>query len=290
MIQSMTGYGKATGEFSDKNIIVEIKTLNSRQLDVNSRINHVYRERELDIRSIITEYIIRGKVELSIFFDYKDAASTRVINKYIVESYISQLVDIAQDNNLSTDSLLDIAMKQPDVFNSEQITEVSEEEWRILKSAVITACEQIIEYRKNEGKSLKQDVFSNIQEILDGLKLLESLEKKRLLRIRERIENYLQEYVNHEKIDTNRLEQEMIYYIEKLDINEEKIRLQQHCTFFLETIEQSATGKKLGFIAQEIGREINTIGSKSNDADMQKVVVQMKDNLERIKEQVLNIL
>jgi uncharacterized protein (TIGR00255 family) len=290
MIQSMTGYGKAIGEFSDKNIIVEIKTLNSRQLDVNSRINHAYRERELDIRSIITEYIIRGKVELSIFFDYKDAASTRVINKHIVESYISQLVHIAKDNNLSTDSLLDIAMKQPDVFNSEQISEVSEEEWEVLKNAVIAACEQIIEYRKNEGQSLKQDVVSNIQEIIEGLKLLESLEKKRIVRIRERIENYLQEYVDHEKIDTNRLEQEMIYYIEKLDINEEKIRLQQHCTFFLETLEQPATGKKMGFIAQEIGREINTIGSKSNDADMQKVVVQMKDNLERIKEQVLNIL
>jgi uncharacterized protein (TIGR00255 family) len=286
----MTGYGKSIGEFSDKNIIVEIKTLNSRQLDVNSRINHAYRERELDIRSIITEYIIRGKVDLSIFFDYKDAASTRVINKHIVESYISQLAQIAQDNNLSADSLLDIAMKQPDVFNSEQITEVSDEEWKVLKNTVIAACEQIIEYRKNEGQSLKQDVVSNIREIIAGLKFLESLEKKRLLRIRERIENYLQEYVNHKKIDTNRLEQEMIYYIEKLDINEEKIRLQQHCTFFLETLEQQATGKKLGFIAQEIGREINTIGSKSNDADMQKVVVQMKDNLERIKEQVLNIL
>ncbi|MFO7868248.1 MAG: YicC/YloC family endoribonuclease [Bacteroidales bacterium] len=290
MTQSMTGYGKAVGEFSDKNIIVEIKTLNSKQLDINSRINHVYREKEIEIRNILNQYLVRGKIDISVFYDYKDIAGGRIINKAIVHSYIRQLQDIATEQNLSESALLDIAMRQPDIYTADQTNELSEDEWHILQAIIVQACEDIIQYRKKEGEAMRKDVCANIHTIQETLQEIELIEHVRIEKIRERIRNYLQEYVSHEKIDNDRLEQEMIYYIEKLDINEEKTRLKQHCSFFLETIEQDATGKKLGFIAQEIGREINTIGSKANDADMQKMVVQMKDNLERIKEQTLNIL
>jgi len=290
MVLSMTGYGKTVAELVDKNVVVEIKTLNSKQLDVSSRINHAYRDKDLEIRSLLAEKLIRGKIDISIFYDYKEQGNVRTINTPLVEAYVSQLQQLATQLHLDSSSILDIVMKMPDVMQSEQISEIDEFEWNAVRNAILGACNQIIEYRRLEGSALEHDIRENISAIQHGLESIISIEATRLDRIRERITTYVKECVVSEKFDESRFEQEMIYYIEKLDINEEKVRLGQHCVFFLETLSQEAVGKKLGFIAQEIGREINTIGSKSNDADMQKIVVHMKDNLERVKEQVLNVL
>lgn len=290
MVQSMTGYGKAIAELPDKQVIVEIKSLNSKQLDIHARINHNYRDKEIEIRNVIAEKLQRGKIEISIFYDFSEGAQVRTINTSIVSSYISQLQKLAEKHELSNSAILDITMRMPDVFQQETIESVDESEWHIVKNAVIDACNSIIEYREEEGKALEEDVRTNIASIKQGLQDVCTIEGGRTERIKERLTSYLQELSDSDKIDQSRLEQEMIYYIEKLDINEEKVRLEQHCAFFLETLIVPASGKKLGFIAQEIGREINTIGSKANDAVIQKYVVGMKDNLERVKEQVFNIL
>jgi len=285
----MTGFGKAIAEFPEKNVVIEIKSLNSKQMDINTRVSHVYREKELAIRNIISERLIRGKVDICIYYDYKDGANVRTINSTVVSSYISQLEKIAIEGGLSTDNLLETAMKLPDVLSNDTVVALTDEEWAITEKAVHEACDDITRFREEEGKSLLADITENITTIENCLSEILQFEGLRVERIRERILKNLEELVGADKIDNNRLEQEMIFYVEKLDINEEKVRLTQHCLFFRETLEQDASGKKLGFISQEIGREINTIGSKSNDADMQRLVVQMKDCLERIKEQVLNI-
>ena len=290
MVQSMTGYGKAVAELPEKQVVVEIKTLNSKQLDINARINHNYRDKEIEIRNLIAERIRRGKVEISIFYDYKDVGQVKIINSRVASAYITQLKEIARENAVSDAAILDITMRMPDVFQTEMLESIDDSEWILVKKTVDEACNNIIEYRKQEGKAMELDIRNNIQAIQKGLQAICEIEGLRIDRIKERLHSYLQEISESDKIDSSRLEQEMIYYIEKLDVNEEKVRLEQHCNYFLETLLQEATGKKLGFIAQEIGREINTIGSKANDAAMQKHVVCMKDNLERIKEQVLNVL
>lgn len=289
MIQSMTGYGKAIAELPEKNIIIEIKSLNSKQLDLNTRISYAYREKELEIRSKISELLVRGKVDIIIYVEFKEGQSDKTINKELVKSYCKQIIEIGKEMGVSTDSAMEIAMRMPDVLSTEMVNSITDNEWKLLMQAIQQACEQTIQYRRQEGKALQADLLQNIEKIEDLLQSIAQYEAPRIERIRERIQAGLDEIVNSEKVDKSRLEQELLFYIEKLDINEEKVRLQQHCTYFKKTMNEENAGKKLSFIAQEMGREINTMGSKSNDADMQKHVVEMKDYLERIKEQVLNI-
>ncbi len=290
MIQSMTGYGKAVAEWTDKNIVIEIKSLNSKQLDINARISHIFREKELEIRSIISDKLVRGKIDIALYVEYKEGVSEKTINTALVSSYCNQLRAIALQQQLPEHGILDIAMRMPDVLISEPVAELNDAMWELVKQALTQAVDSITAYRINEGKALAQDILHNIEAIGNLMQQIAPFELGRLQKIKDRIQNSLDEAVGLDKIDANRLEQELIFYVEKLDINEEKVRLLQHCEYFKVTMNEPQCGKKLSFIAQEMGREINTIGSKSNDADMQKIVVHMKDYLERIKEQVLNIL
>lgn len=291
MLQSMTGYGRAVAELQDKNVIVEIKSLNSKQLDLSSRIPAVYRDKELEIRNYVASFLVRGKIDIIISIETKETAGERILHTDLVTSYYHKIKDVADSLQVTDFSPLDAVLRLPDVWTNDNPQFATAEEWNIVMNAVREATANIVTYRKQEGQSLDRDLRENITTILELLASIEPFEKQRVVSIRERIESALDELIASDKIDKNRLEQEMIYYLEKLDINEEKVRLKQHCTYFFETMDgDDYAGKKLGFIAQEMGREINTTGSKSNDADMQKIVVQMKDNLEKIKEQVLNVL
>lgn len=291
MLQSMTGYGRAVAELQDKNVIVEIKSLNSKQLDLSSRIPAVYRDKELEIRNYVASFLVRGKIDIIISIETKETAGERILHTDLVTSYYHKIKDVADSLQVTDFSPLDAVLRLPDVWTNDSPQFATAEEWNIVMNAVREATANIVTYRKQEGQSLDRDLRENITTILELLASIEPFEKQRVVSIRERIESALDELIASDKIDKNRLEQEMIYYLEKLDINEEKVRLKQHCTYFFETMDgDDYAGKKLGFIAQEMGREINTTGSKSNDADMQKIVVQMKDNLEKIKEQVLNVL
>jgi TIGR00255 family protein len=290
MIQSMTGFGKVTAELPAKKVTIEIKALNSKQLDLFTRIPSIYREKEMDIRSMLSQKLERGKIELIITIENigKDIATK--INASAVECYKKQIEEIAKSLNISQPTeWFPTLLRLPDVIKTE-MAEADEEEWKTVLNAIEKAVSQFCEFRIQEGAmlySLFEQKISNISELL---KQVEPFEKERLEKIKARITDNLQK-IPEVQVDTNRLEQEMIYYIEKLDINEEKTRLVNHLKYFIETLNSShGQGKKLGFIAQELGREINTLGSKSNHAEMQQIVVQMKDELEQIKEQVLNVL
>lgn len=291
MIKSMTGYGKAECEFQSKKITIEIKSLNSKQLDLNLKIPSIYKEKEVDIRNEISRELVRGKIELSISLDCNSEEATASINTTLLKSYHKQISDISKELNLPVpDDIISTLLRLPDVLKSEK-QEVSEEEWTNLLSTVSNAIKAINQFRQQEGKALEKDIAGRISLITDLLTGLEVFEKQRIEKVKQKIRQSLLELVTPDKVDENRFEQELIYYIEKLDITEEKVRLVNHCSYFLETSkEEEPSGKKLGFIIQEIGREINTIGSKANDADMQKIVVKMKDELEKIKEQINNIL
>ncbi|MCQ2201058.1 MAG: YicC family protein [Bacteroidales bacterium] len=291
MILSMTGYGKSVYEMPNKKIVVELKSLNSKQMDLATRISNIYRERELDMRAMITNKLIRGKVDASIYAEVTSDERTAQINRPVVESYFAQLLDIA--NGLGVDDksmLLRLAMPLPDTIKTESPV-LSEDEWNILQGVINNACDALIDFRKREGESLHKDLESHVAKIEQYLGEVPQYEQARITKVRQRIEASLNEIVGSANIDRNRLEQEMIFYIEKLDINEEKVRLAQHIKYFRETmVNEPEPGKKLGFIAQEMGREINTLGSKANEANLQRLVIQMKDELEKIKEQVLNVL
>lgn len=291
MIQSMTGFGKAIAECGDKNIVVEIKSLNSKSLDINTRIAYVYREKDLEIRSVVAEKLQRGKIDVCIYCEAKDAGSDKSINETVVKSYCRQMQKIAADMNIpaTPQSIFDAVIRLPEIFSSELCGELSDEESAVLMQVLLQAIEKIIVFRRAEGAVLAADVKQNLEHIANLVSHIERFENQRIVRIRERMALALNEGVSPENIDKNRLEQELIFYIEKLDVSEEKVRLLQHCDYFKQTMNEANCGKKLGFITQEIGREINTLGSKSNDAEMQRVVVEMKDYLERVKEQVLNI-
>ncbi|MBO7054679.1 MAG: YicC family protein [Bacteroidales bacterium] len=291
MIQSMTGYGRFVAELPEKNVVIEIKSLNSKQLDLNSRIASVYRDKELEIRNYISSQLVRGKVDVIVTSESKDGVGERKIQDGLVKSYFEKFNQLAQELGVSNVPALELALKMPDVWASDNQSLASDEEWDKVKQTLEKATSNIVMYRRHEGEALDKDLRRNIQTISDLLASIEPFEKARVGKIREKIEAALQEFIESDKIDKNRLEQEMIFYLEKLDINEEKVRLAQHCKYFIDTMDnEEYAGKKLNFIAQEMGREINTMGSKSNDADMQRIVVQMKDNLEKIKEQVLNVL
>lgn len=290
MIKSMTGFGKATGEWKNKKITIEIRSLNSKQMDLNIKMPSLYRSKEHELRSYITKQTERGRMDVNIYMENGMDENLAIINKTLVETYIQQLKEIAEKTNSDTEDFLSIAMRMPDVFKQER-EELDEEEWKYVMQKTDEAIAAFSQFRKDEGKVLLKDFTERIGTILTLLKEIEVLEQPRIQQIRDRIKKNISELITTENIDKNRFEQELIYYIEKLDITEEKVRLRSHCDYFLEALKSpNAEGRKLGFISQEIGREINTIGSKANDAGIQKMVVQMKDELEKIKEQSLNVL
>lgn len=291
MIQSMTGYGKTTVEFADKKINIEIKSLNSKAMDLSTRIAPLYREKEMEIRNEVAKTLERGKVDFSLWVEKDNAEVSNPINQTIIEGYYNQIKQIS--GNLQIPMPADwfqVLLRMPDVMSKTEAQELTDEEWSTVLGGVIEAIDHLADFRKQEGVAL-QNMFT--QKIENIHKLLDSVtpyEKERVEKIKERITDAIQKTANVD-YDKNRLEQELIYYIEKLDINEEKQRLTNHLKYFMTTLDSGqGQGKKLGFIAQEMGREINTMGSKSNHAEMQKIVVQMKDELEQIKEQVLNVM
>ena len=290
MIQSMTGFGKTIAELPTKKVTVEIKSLNSKQLDIFTRIPSIYREKEMDIRSALSKTLERGKIELIITVENIGIESDIKINASMVENYKRQVEEIAIALNISTpNDWFPSLLRLPDVIKTEMV-ESNEDEWNRVFQAVENAINKVCEFRTQEGEMLSQLFTQKISAITELLKQIEPYEKERLEKVRTRIIDNLQK-LQDVQVDSNRLEQEMIYYIERLDINEEKTRLINHLNYFIETLNsRHGQGKKLGFIAQEIGREINTMGSKSNHAEMQQIVVQMKDELEQIKEQALNVL
>jgi uncharacterized protein (TIGR00255 family) len=291
MIKSMTGYGKAIAETPQKKITIEIKSLNSKQLDLNTKLPWLYKEKEPEIRNIISQKLDRGKIDFSIFCDMLDDEVVTVINKSAVRNYYNQFKEIAAELKIDLDDQIFTAiMKLPDTLKTEK-PEMPEAEWEMVKNGISESLTMLDLYRIEEGNSIMTDLKKCIGKILSLLETIETFEAGRITKIREKLMVLLEENLGSEKIDKNRFEQEIIFYLEKYDINEEKVRLKTHCDYFNETINSaSPNGKILNFIAQEIGREINTIGSKANDASIQKLVVMMKDELEKIKEQTLNVL
>ena len=287
-LQSMTGFGKANGQFLDKKISVEIRSLNSKGLDLNLKIPSSYRDLETPIRKIVTENLLRGKMDLGIYIESQQNQAAGLINDPIATAYYQKLKALNDTWGTQTQDYLSLILRLPDVLTS-QIEALSDEETEYVIKLVSEACEQLQHFRKEEGQSLAQDLLSNIGQIQHELSAIVPYEQERVAQVRERIQKGLTT-IDENRLDANRLEQEMIYYVEKLDISEEKQRLQQHLNYFSETLQQDASGKKLGFIAQEMGREINTLGSKCNHSEIQRKVVVMKDHLEKIKEQVLNAL
>jgi len=292
MMKSMTGYGKVTKSRNGKNIEVEIRSLNSKTLDVHTKLPLALNSKDLDIRAMIAAGLERGKVDLNITLTTDATEDNLRINEQLLEAYFRKTVEIARKFGVEIDQslLLTTLLRFPDVQKVEQEEEI-EDEWELTREAVEESIKQLNEFRIQEGQNLKNDFIKRVNLILSYLDEVEPLANARVGIIRERILQRFEELKGTVDVDSNRLEQELIFYIEKLDITEEKVRLRNHCRYFIENIDaDESTGKKLGFIAQEMGREINTLGSKANDAEIQKIVVKMKDELEKIKEQVLNIL
>ena len=291
MIQSMTGYGKATAELPDKKINVEIKSLNSKAMDLSTRIAPAYREKEIEIRNEISKVLERGKVDFSLWIEKKETAENATpINQVLVEGYYKQILAISQNLGIPVPAdWFQTLLRMPDVMTKTEIQELTDEEWKMVHATVLDAISHLVDFRKQEGAALEKKFREKIANISSLLEKIAPYEKERVEKVKERITDALEKTLSVD-YDKNRLEQELIYYIEKLDVNEEKQRLSNHLKYFISTMESgNGQGKKLGFIAQEMGREINTLGSKSNHAEMQKIVVQMKDELEQIKEQVLNV-
>ncbi|MDR0393717.1 MAG: YicC family protein [Tannerella sp.] len=290
MIQSMTGFGKATAELPTKKVTIEIKALNSKQMDLFIRIPPIYREKEMEIRSALFRKLERGKVEFAITIENIGKDILSKINVSALESYKNQIEEIADTLRLNRpEEWFPILLRLPDVIKTEMV-EADEDEWDVVSGTMDQAIRMLCEFRTQEGTMLFKLFEQKIKKISELLKQIEPYEKERVEKIKNRITENLQK-IPEVQLDANRLEQEMIYYMEKLDINEEKSRLDNHLKYFTETLNHGhGQGKKLGFILQEIGREINTLGSKSNQAEMQQIVVLMKDELEQIKEQILNVL
>ncbi|MBR3985245.1 MAG: YicC family protein [Bacteroidaceae bacterium] len=291
MILSMTGYGKAIATYGNKKICAEIKSLNSKAMDLSTRIAPLYREKEMEIRTLIAQSLERGKVDFSLWIEEDSATLATPINKGLVESYYRQIKSISETTGIpEPEDWFATLLRMPDVLTRTEIKELSDEEWNVARGAVTEAIERLMEFRQQEGAALEKKFNEKIDNIASLLASIAPYEQERTEKIRERILENLQKSLGVE-YDNNRFEQELIFYIEKLDINEEKQRLTNHLKYFRETMQEGhGQGKKLGFIAQEMGREINTTGSKSNHAEMQNIVVKMKDELEQIKEQVLNVM
>ncbi|MGY5846113.1 YicC/YloC family endoribonuclease [Salegentibacter sp. HM20] len=285
MIQSMTGFGKSITQLPSKKITVEIKSLNSKNLDVNARIPSQYREKELQLRNTISKALTRGKVDFSVFVEITGEETTAAVNGGVVKKYIAQLKEIVDGDETE---LLKMAVRMPDALNTAR-EEIDESEFLAIEEAVKEALEEINNFRSDEGKALEKDLKLRVENIANLLEQIIEMDPERVESVRERLRRGIAEI--KENVDENRFEQELVYYIEKFDITEEKVRLKNHLKYFKESLNsEDSNGRKLGFISQEMGREINTIGSKSNFAPMQQLVVQMKDELEKIKEQLLNVL
>ena len=290
MIQSMTGYGRTVVAYKGKKINVEIKSLNSKQLDLTTRIAPIYREKEMEVRQMIAEQLQRGKVEFALWIEKDAALEAAPLNTALMQNYYRQLKAFAADNELTGTDWIQTLIRMPDVLTKTEVEVLDDEEWTVVRQGVSDAIQHLVDFRTQEGAALERKFSEKIDNIERLMGDIEPYEKSRVEKIRQRIVDGLKQ-IPEAEYDKNRLEQELIYYIEKLDISEEKQRLANHLKYFRETMaDQPGQGKKLGFIAQEMGREINTTGSKSNQAEMQNIVVKMKDELEQIKEQVLNAL
>ena len=288
MLLSMTGFGKSNGVFESKKVSVEIRSLNSKGLDLSLKIASPYRDLETAIRKMLSENLDRGKVDVGIFIESTNESLNNIINNEVATKYYSAIKKLNESWGEAPQDYLSIVLRMPEVLNT-QTSELTEEEKKWILNLVEETCGKLNDFRAQEGAALKKEFELRIGQIRSLLSQIEAFEDIRILQIKERILKGLKE-LEHPGLDQNRLEQEMIFYLEKLDVSEEKMRLTNHLNYFIETMSSPLSGKKLGFIAQELGREINTLGSKSNHGDMQRLVVEMKDNLEKIKEQVLNTL
>lgn len=291
MIYSMTGYGKAVAIYQDRKICIEIRSLNGKAMDLSTRIATQFKGHEMEIRTLITSVLERGKVDFSLWVEQNEKVETPSINADVVKAYVEQMNEVSKETSVPLpQNMFEVLLRMPDVIARKEVYEVSDEEWALALGAIKEALDDIVSFRKQEGEALRAKFLDKIGNISLLLASVEPYEKERVEKIRARIKDTLEKQVGVD-YDKNRFEQELIFYIEKLDINEEKQRLSNHLNYFVETIEGNyGQGKKLGFIAQEMGREINTLGSKSNHAEMQNIVVRMKDELEQIKEQVLNVM
>ncbi|MGK7392995.1 MAG: YicC/YloC family endoribonuclease [Candidatus Cyclobacteriaceae bacterium M3_2C_046] len=291
MLKSMTGFGSAILDNQDFQIFVEIRSLNSKYFDASLKIPKQFSEKEMEVRSLLSEKLERGKINVQIEFVNKAQETPKVnVNKRLFEYFYDQFSQLASDVNAQTSEIFKLALQAPEVLVPEIDSKDIEKEFKVLKGVVIEALEKCNKFRSNEGKLLEEKILNYIKNIEDQLEQIPAFEQERLQNVRERLNQGIKELVNDKDHDKNRFEQELIYYIEKLDINEEKVRLKSHLDYFKKVIYGSSSGKKLNFISQEMGREINTIGSKANNANIQKIVVGMKEELEKIKEQLLNIV
>ena len=292
MVKSMTGFGKTTVETGNKKMVVEIKSLNAKQFDMGLRLPGLFKDKEMEIRSMVKERLDRGKIDMAIYYDSTfDGEKNVSVNDAVVVKYFNQMLEVSGQLGFDPDKneLLQTVMRFPDSLQV-KTEQLQEDEWMILRGGIEKALDEIDGFRIQEGKALIKDILHRIDLIQQYAGQVPQYESRRIETVRQKLQEKLNEWTAV-KADQNRLEQELIYYLEKLDITEEKVRLANHCKYFIETVEkEEAAGRKLGFIAQEIGREINTMGSKSNDLDIQKLVVMMKDELEKIKEQSLNVL
>lgn len=285
MIQSMTGFGKHVVQLPSKKITIELKSLNSKNLDINARLPQFYREKELELRKIIAAALNRGKVDFNLYVEITGEETTAEVNTGVVKNYMEQLSEIAKGDDIK---LLEMALRMPDTLKTDK-DEIDEEEYKAITDALNEAVAKMVEFRNEEGKVLEEDFVARLNNLNELLEAVKTMDPERLGTVRERLEKAVADLKI--ELDANRFEQELIYYLEKYDITEEKVRLANHLKYFETTLNSTeSNGKKLGFISQEIGREINTIGSKANYAPMQQLVVQMKDELEKIKEQMLNVL
>ena len=291
MIYSMTGYGKSAAVFQDKKICVEIRSLNGKAMDLSARMASQFKSREMEVRTLLTAELERGKVDFSLWVEQGEKADTPSINQAIMQGYLEQMTEASKITGIPLpENIFEVLMRMPEVISRKEVYDVADEEWAVVLNAVKEAVAELMAFRKQEGEALERKLRGNISQITSLLASVEPYEKERVEKIRARIIDSL-EKLSGVEYDKNRMEQELIFYIEKLDVNEEKQRLTNHLKYFIQTLEGPVgQGKKLGFIAQEMGREINTLGSKSNHAEMQNIVVKMKDELEQIKEQVLNIM
>jgi len=289
MLQSMTGYGRSAADFTDKTITVEIRSLNSKSLDASLRMPSVYREKEIEIRNELAKLFERGKIDVSINVEYRAEQPSVQINTHLAEAYFKQLESLAKKLGQPENNLMELVMRMPDVTKTAGHI-LDETEYKNFMDVLRSAAGQMISFRKTEGKALEQEFKKRTGLLLSYLEDIEKTDPQRIANIRARIQKNLDEFIPAEKIDKNRFEQELIYYLEKIDVTEEKTRLRTHITHYIDTMIEPGAGRKLNFIAQEMGREVNTIGSKANDAAIQQIVVLMKDEVEKIKEQTLNVL
>jgi len=287
----MTGYGRSTLELPEKSITIDLKTLNSKQFDANLRLPPLYREKEGEIRLMLNTQLERGKIELNINIDNNGESGSYQFNRSLARQYFTEMKTLADELGMELDNdVITTLARMPDVLKAEQPA-LEQQEWERVREAIVEAIRKLNRFREEEGAALEKDLQERVNIIEELLLKIPPLEEKRIVTLRERLTKQLEELLPQESIDKNRFEQEVVFYLDKMDITEEKVRLKKHCEYFTETLAlKESSGKKLGFISQEMGREINTLGSKANDADIQKIVVLMKDELEKIKEQLFNIL